>query len=90
MCALQVKGDSMITAGIFDGDDVFVRQQPVANRGECVVALSGDEATVKTFHPEADHIRLQPENDHMEPIIVPRNDPRFRLVGKVCAVLRKL
>lgn len=88
--ALQVKGDSMINAGIFDGDYVFVRQQPVANRGECVVALIGEEATVKTFQPEANHIRLQPENDHMEPIIVHRNDPSFRLVGKVCAVLRKL
>ena len=88
--ALQVKGSSMINAGIFDGDYVFVRQQPVANRGEIVVALIGDEATVKTFYPENGHIRLQPENDTMEPIIVRRGDPEVRIVGKVSAVLRKM
>jgi repressor LexA len=88
--ALQVKGNSMINAGIFDGDYVFVRQQPVANRGEIVVALIGDEATVKTFYPENGQIRLQPENDHMQPIVVRRGDPAFRLVGKVSAVLRKM
>jgi len=88
--ALQVKGSSMINAGIFDGDYVFVRQQPIANRGEIVVALIGDEATVKTFYPENGQIRLQPENDHMEPIIVRRGDPDVRIVGKVSAVLRKM
>ncbi len=88
--ALQVKGTSMVNAGIFDGDYVFVRQQPVANRGEIVVALLGEEATVKTYYPENGHVRLQPENDTMEPIIVRRGDPDFRLVGKVSAVLRKM
>lgn len=88
--ALQVKGSSMINAGIFDGDYVFVRQQPVANRGEIVVALLGEEATVKTYYPENGHIRLQPENDQMQPIIVRRGDPDMRIVGKVSAVLRKM
>lgn len=88
--ALQVKGSSMINAGIFDGDYVFVRQQEVANRGEIVVALIGEEATVKTYYPENGQIRLQPENDTMEPIIVRRGDPELRIVGKVSAVLRKM
>jgi repressor LexA len=88
--ALQVKGDSMINAGIFDGDYVFVRQQPVADRGEIVVALIGDEATVKTYYPENGQIRLQPENDTMQPIIIRRGDPEVRIVGKVSAVLRKM
>ncbi|MGH2365148.1 MAG: transcriptional repressor LexA [Chloroflexota bacterium] len=88
--ALQVKGNSMINAGIFDGDYVFVRQQPVASRGEIIVALIGDEATVKTYYPEKGHVRLQPENDTMEPIIVGRDDPELRIVGKVAAVLRKM
>jgi len=88
--ALQVKGNSMINAGIFDGDYVFVRQQPIANRGEIVVALIGEEATVKTFYPENGHIRLQPENDQMQPIIVRHGDPDIRIVGKVAAVLRKM
>ena len=88
--ALQVKGQSMINAGIFDGDYVFVRQQPDANRGEIVVALIGEEATVKTYYPENGHIRLQPENDTMEPIIVRRGAADVRIVGKVSAVLRKM
>ncbi len=88
--ALQVKGSSMINAGIFDGDYVFVRQQPVAERGEIVVALIGEEATVKTYYPENGQIRLQPENDTMEPIIIRRGDPEVRIVGKVSAVLRKM
>jgi repressor LexA len=88
--ALQVKGNSMINAGIFDGDYVFVRQQPDANRGEIVVALIGDEATVKTYYPENGQIRLQPENDAMQPIIIRRGDPEVRIVGKVSAVLRKM
>ena len=88
--ALQVKGNSMVNAGIFDGDYVFVREQPDANRGEIVVALIGDEATVKTYYPESGQIRLQPENDQMAPIIVRRSDPDFRIVGKVSAVLRRM
>ena len=88
--ALQVRGNSMINAGIFDGDYVFVRQQPDANRGEIVVALIGEEATVKTYYPENGQIRLQPENDQMDPIIIRRGDPEIRIVGKVSAVLRKM
>jgi repressor LexA len=88
--ALQVRGNSMVNAGIFDGDYVFVRQQPDANRGEIVVALIGEEATVKTYYPENGQIRLQPENDHMDPIIVRRGDADVRIVGKVSAVLRKM
>ncbi|MHB8621441.1 MAG: transcriptional repressor LexA, partial [Chloroflexota bacterium] len=88
--ALQVKGTSMINAGIFDGDYVFVQQQPVADRGQIVVALLGEEATVKTYYPEKAHIRLQPENDTMQPILVRRDDPDVRIVGRVTALLRKL
>lgn len=67
---LKVKGDSMINAGIFSGDTIIVEQQNTAANGEIVVALVEDSATVKTFYKEDGHIRLQPENDDMEPIIV--------------------
>ena len=83
---LKVKGESMIEAGIFDGDYIIVKQQAVANNGEMVVALVGDEATVKTFYKEKDHIRLQPENHTMEPIIV----KEVAILGKVAGVIRKL
>jgi len=83
---LKVKGESMIEAGIFDGDYIIVKQQAVANNGEIVVALIGDEATVKTFYKEKDHIRLQPENSTMEPIIV----KEAVILGKVAGVIRKL
>lgn len=66
---LRVHGESMINVGIMDGDFVMVAQQQTARNGEIVVALIGDGATVKTFYKEKDHIRLQPENDDMEPII---------------------
>ncbi len=68
---LKVKGESMINAGILDGDLILVRQQNTCRNGEMVVALVEDSATVKTFYKEEDHIRLQPENDEMDPIIVP-------------------
>ena len=68
--ALHVRGDSMINAGIYDGDIIVVEQTPVADNGEIVVALIGDEATVKRFYKENGHFRLQPENDKYEPIIV--------------------
>ncbi len=84
---LQVKGDSMIEAGILDNDFVLVRQQSTANNGDMVVALIGDEATVKTFYKENDHIRLQPENQHMDPIIV---NGDISILGKITGVLRKL
>lgn len=81
---LKVKGDSMINAGIFDGDNVIVKQQSTANNGDIVVALIDDSSTVKTFYKEKDYIRLQPENDTMEPIKVPTCD----ILGKVFGVFR--
>ena len=84
---LKVQGDSMIEAGIFDKDFVLVKQQAIANNGDYVVALIGDEATVKTFYKEKDYIRLQPENQYLEPIIVKDN---FSILGKVIGVFRKL
>ncbi len=67
---LHVKGDSMINAGIFDGDSILVKKQPTAENGDMVVALIDDSATIKTFYKENGHYRLQPENDAMDPIIV--------------------
>ncbi|HHW30519.1 MAG TPA: transcriptional repressor LexA [Clostridiaceae bacterium] len=84
---LKVKGESMIEAGILDGDMVLVRQQSSAQNGDIVVALIGDEATIKTFYKEKDYIRLQPENRYMEPIIVKDN---VSILGKVIGVFRKL
>lgn len=81
---LKVKGDSMINAGIFSGDQIFVQSCNTADNGDTVVALIDDSATVKTFYKEKDHIRLQPENDTMEPIIV--ND--CKILGKVFGVFR--
>ena len=82
--ALQVKGESMIGIGINDGDYVFVKETASANNGDLVVALVDDSATVKTFYKENGYIRLQPENDTMEPIIV--ND--CKILGKVFGVFR--
>jgi repressor LexA len=83
---LTVRGESMIEAGILDGDYVVVKEQPTANNGEIVVALIEDEATVKTFYKEPDRIRLQPENNTMEPIYV----RDVTILGKVIALLRTL
>ena len=83
---LTVRGESMIEAGILSGDYILVKKQNVARNGEIVVALIGDEATVKTFYKEKDHIRLQPENSTMDPIIVPTCD----ILGKVVGVFRKI
>ena len=74
----------MVEAAILDGDIIVARQTPVAENGEIVVALVGEEATVKTFYKEEGHFRLQPENHTMAPIIVDRAD----ILGKVIAVLR--
>jgi len=82
---LKVQGDSMIEAGIFDRDFVLVKQQSSANNGDIVVALIGDEATCKTFFKEKDHIRLQPENCRLDPIIV-KDD--VSILGKVIGVFR--
>lgn len=83
---LSVRGESMIEAGINHGDYVVVKEQPVANNGDIVVALIDDGATVKRFYREADHIRLQPENSSMEPIIT----RDCSIAGKVVAVFRRL
>ena len=83
---LTVRGESMIEAGILDGDYILVKKQDNASNGEIVVALIEDEATVKTFYKEKDHIRLQPENHTMDPIIV----PDCQILGKVAGVFRKM
>lgn len=81
---LRVRGESMINIGIFDGDLILVKKQPTCENGDIVVALVDDSATVKRFFREKDHIRLQPENDSMEPIIV----PDCQILGKVFGVFR--
>ncbi len=81
---LNVKGDSMINAGIFNGDKLFVKVCNDAKNGDQVVALIDDSATVKTYYKEKDHIRLQPENDTMDPIIV----DDCKILGKVFGVMR--
>ena len=81
---LRVRGDSMINAGIFDGDRIFVNSCNTARNGDIIVALVDDSATVKTFYKEKDHIRLQPENDSMDPIIV----DDCQILGKVFGVFR--
>ena len=81
---LKVKGESMVNAGILDGDYVLVKQQDVARNGDMVVALVEDSATVKTFYKEDGYFRLQPENDHMDPILV----KDVSIMGKVIGVFR--
>jgi repressor LexA len=83
---LRIKGESMVNAGILDGDLVVVRPQESAEDGEIVVALVGEEATVKRFFREADHIRLQPENDAMEPI----RATDVRILGRVVGLMRSM
>ncbi|ADL68889.1 transcriptional repressor LexA [Thermoanaerobacterium thermosaccharolyticum] len=83
---LKVRGESMINAGILDGDYIIVRKQSYADNGDIIVALIEDEATVKRFYKESDHIRLQPENPSMDPIIV----DNVMVLGKVVGVIRKL
>jgi len=87
--ALKVRGDSMINAGILDGDCVIVRQQPTAESGEIVVALLGDDATVKRFFKDGEAIRLQPEHPTMEPILITPAQA-LTILGKVVAVFRQL
>lgn len=83
---LQIDGDSMIESGILNGDYVIVSKQTHANNGDIVVALLEDEATVKTFYKETDHIRLQPENSSMEPILA----RDVQILGRVISVYRNL
>ena len=82
--ALHVRGESMINAGILDGDIVVVRKTPVCRNGDIVVALIEDEATVKRFYRETDHFRLMPENPDFSPIIV----EELTILGKVAALIR--
>lgn len=88
--ALRVKGNSMINAGILDGDYVLIHQQSTAEQGEMVVALIEDEATVKRFYKDKGKIKLQPENDTMKPIIVDPSDKNIMIIGKVEGVIRKI
>ena len=81
---LNVRGDSMVNVGIFDGDRVLVNSCSTARNGEIIVALIDDSATVKTFYKEKNHIRLQPENDYMDPIIV----DDCQILDKVFGVFR--
>lgn len=87
---LKVRGESMITAGIIDGDLALVRPQAVADNRDIVVAMLEGEATVKRFFREKGLIRLQPENPHMEPILVRPEDGDFSLIGKVIGIYRRL
>jgi len=87
--SLTVTGDSMTNAGILDGDVVIVKKQAVANHGEIVVAVVDGEATVKRYIPEGSRIRLQPENDAFEPIMVDKRTVEFRIAGKVVGLLRR-
>ena len=83
---LEVQGESMINAGVLPGDHILVKQQETAENGEMVAALIDDSATVKTFYREDGHIRLQPENDTMDPILVQEN--QLHILGKVIGVFR--
>ena len=88
--ALRIVGESMIEAGIFDGDYVFVRKAPVAERGEIVIVMIGEEATCKYYYPEGESIRFQPANAAMAPIYVHKRDFRETMIlGKVVGIYRK-
>jgi repressor LexA len=87
---LRVKGDSMKNAGIFDGDLVLVNRQDTAVTGDIIVAVIGEEATVKRYFPEKERVRLQPENDDFVPIMVDKNSPGFYIAGKVVGLMRRI
>lgn len=87
---LHVKGDSMVNAGIHDGDYVVVRMQQTVDRGEIGVAIIGGEATVKRIYCDGNMVELVPENDTMKPILVTRTDPDFSIGGKVIGVIRRV
>ena len=86
--ALRVHGDSMIGAHILDGDLALIRPQPTAENGEIIVALIDGAATLKRFYHEGDHIRLQPENRQMQPILIHENDAETVIVGKLLKTIR--
>jgi repressor LexA len=87
--ALQVRGDSVIKAGIYDGDIAVAQQQVTANQGDIIIALLGDEATMKRFHRKNNVITLQPENDAMQPIKISKGSD-FKILGKVIATLHRI
>ena len=87
---LRVQGDSMINAGIFNGDYVLVRIQLAVEQGEIGVAILNGEATVKRIYADGNIVKLVPENDAMKPITVMENDPNFRIGGKVIGVVRQM
>jgi repressor LexA len=87
--ALRIHGESMRNAGILDGDIVLARHQESAERGDIVVALLGEEATVKRYAPDSDCIRLLPENDAFEPIVVSHDAEDFSIAGKVVGLMRR-
>lgn len=87
---LKVIGESMINAGIFNNDIVVVQKQKTASKGEIIVAIIGDEATVKRYYPENNIIRLKPENDIFDDIIIDKNSPEFSIAGKVVGLIRKI
>ncbi len=86
--ALKIQGDSMIEAGIFNGDLVFARQSLEPKKGDIVVAIIGDEATVKYYYPENGRVRLEPANRDFRTIVVEKNTPDFSIAGKVVGVFR--
>jgi repressor LexA len=88
--ALKVRGDSMKEAGILEGDVIFARPQTTAEPGDIVVALLGEEATVKFFRPQNDKICLEPANRYYSPIVVEKGTPGFRILGRVIGLMRKL
>ena len=88
--SLKVAGDSMKDSGIFDGDYVLARMQPTAENGDIVVAVIGEEATVKRYSPGKNRIKLEPANPLFEPIVVDKKSPDFRIAGKVIGLLRKM
>ena len=87
--ALRVNGDSMINAGIHDGDYVFVRRQRAADKGDIIVAILDGEATVKIYHPLNGKVRLQPANDNLEPTTIDPAASDFLIVGKVTGMMRR-
>ncbi|NKB71781.1 MAG: transcriptional repressor LexA [Candidatus Latescibacteria bacterium] len=87
--ALRVHGESMKDAGILDGDIVLARQQEQAERGDIIVALIDEDATVKRYSPDADGVRLLPENDAFEPILIAPDADNFRIAGKVVGLMRR-
>ncbi len=90
MFALRVRGESMLNAGILPGDTVLVRRQPSARPGDIVVAIVGDEATVKTYREVGGRVELHPENDQYAPIVPVANGERFEILGRVVEVRRRL